>query len=207
MNKRALIIATIIHVFLFLGVAFFASREGILGQKMKTLSAILIPKEKPVEIIKPKIEERKIEIPQLKIQSPVVNESIKPRISPEVTPSIVVPPIVELPEINFSDGAKNVITTTNVIDLYKNFIEYKLKSEWIRPDNLDYISEINLTINKNGKIVNIVFEKQSGNSKWDISIKNIFSKINSFEKIPPKEFPLNFIVRFDTVEEYANNRL
>ena len=51
-SKIALAISITAHVVLFLGVFYFAAREGILGKKLKQLAVIMV-KEKPPEPPKP----------------------------------------------------------------------------------------------------------------------------------------------------------
>lgn len=202
MNKRALLITAIVHIILFAVIAFYGSRQGVFGEKMKSLTATLIPKEKIVEQPKPKVEEKRVEVPT-PTQAPKMVDTPTPKPTIETPPPVIAaaPPVTELPNITFDDGAKSVITTTDPKLIYKSYVEHELLSKWNRPDNLDLVTDVRLTIDKTGRIVDTTMVKESGNPTWDNSVKVIFSKVKGFDREPPKEFPDKFVVRFDTAYE------
>ncbi len=202
-NKRFLLFVVFGHILFILILVFLAGSEGILGQKMKALTVALIPKEKRTEPIKPKAESPKIEVPQPKIEIPrqMVAEQSKPKVNNNTAPIITAPPPTELSSIQFNDGAKNVQTISDPIQLYKTYIEYNFKSKWNRPDDINdenFEVSIELTIDNQGKIINNKWINKSGNTTWDNSIKNVFVEIKSIPVPPPKGFPLTFIIKFDT---------
>ena len=207
-QKRFILLVVVAHVVLILCVAFFASREGMLGKTMKSLTVTMMPKEKPPEIIKPKVEEPlKSDIPHPIISTPKTEtvQQLTPTIPKTELPLIMAsPPAVELPAIQFSDGAKDVTTISDPIELYKTYIEHDVKSQWKRIDNINdenYVVMIELTIDNRGKIVDNKWLSGSGDTKWDSSVKDVFSKIKTLSRPPPKGFPNTFQIKFDTTYE------
>ena len=198
-KKRFVAIVVIAHVIVVGLLLFLASKEGILGTKMQSLTVSLVPKEK-IEIPKPRsVEEKKIEIPQ-----PIIPKIEVPTEQPvakidNVAPAIAPPPSEEA-SIQFSDGAKEVITSSDPIQLYKAYVEGYLKVQWNRPEKIDGEVQTHISIDNNGKILSTKLQIGS-NSQWNQSIIDLFSKVNSFPKPPPKGFPLTFDIRFDTIEE------
>ena len=79
-------------------------------------------------------------------------------------------------------------------------MEHYLKSKWVIPDKEKGITEIEITIDNTGKIISSKFPL-GDNNKWNQSIINVFSQVKDFSKSPPKDFPLKFSIRFDTIEE------
>jgi TonB family protein len=199
-KKRTIALVFVIHVVFILAIGFFASRSGMLGKRMQALSVILVPKEKPVEIPKPKTEIPVVKTPQITQpkQTTPLTETVKQQTSPV---SVAAPPPSEIPSIQFNDGAKDIQTITDPIELYKSTIEVNLKSVWQRPDDSDKSVMVQLTINEQGKIVNTIWLNSSGDRRWDASIKDVFNKVKSISRPPPKGFPLTFKVQFDTVME------
>src|SRR5262245_19183577 len=60
-SKVNLTISVVFHVLVIMAAFVFAAREGMLGAKMKQITATLVPKEKKPEPPKPKPEEPKPE--------------------------------------------------------------------------------------------------------------------------------------------------
>jgi len=206
MNKTNIIIAVVVHAILLFVIVFFASKEGMLGTKMKALTVALVPKEKQTEVVKPKVEPPKSEIQQPTATTPkvdVVQQNNTPKIN-AAPPPAAVPPSVEMPSFQFSDGAKEVKNISDPIELYKNYIEYSFKSQWKRLDNINdegYVALIELTIDNKGKVVDNKWLSGSGDIRWDSSVKEVFDKIKSLSRPPPKGFPTTFQVKFDTTIE------
>ncbi len=164
-TKVNLLFSAVFHALVIAALFFFAAREGMLGQKLKTIAVQMAPKEKPPEK-KPeekkpeekKPEEKKPEEP--KPEPPKVAEKPKstpppkvveapkvvaPKVidAPKVTavappPSVVAPPAVDVGTFNFKDdSAKTVQSSSDPVMIYKGFMEYALRSKWTRPTGLD----------------------------------------------------------------------
>ncbi|NBR84075.1 MAG: TonB C-terminal domain-containing protein [Verrucomicrobia bacterium] len=216
-----LIISVVFHVLVIGALFFFAAREGMLGQKLKTIAVQMAPKEKPPE---KKPEEKKPEEPKVEPPKP------KPVEPPKVTPKMVSPPKPPPPQVavaprpavvapppavvappamvggfNFTDAsAKTVQSSSDPVLIYKGFVEYALRSKWSRPvgvDDLNFIAEVDVTIDPTGRITSTDWRKGSGDSKWDDSVKRALRDTTTLTRPPPKNFPAKVLVRFDTVQE------
>jgi TonB family protein len=114
------------------------------------------------------------------------------------------PPPAALAAFDFTDGAKAVITTTNVVELYKGQIEYAFRSRWVRPEGMAddaYVAEVQVEIDPSGKVLSTEWKKGSGNPKWDDSVKKALGQTRTISRPPPKDFPSRFVVRFDVQAE------
>jgi periplasmic protein TonB len=204
-SKLALAISVTAHVVLFLGVFYFAAREGILGKKLKQLAVIMV-KEKPPEPPKPKPEEPKPEVPKPvqaakpAVPPPVENAAAKAPPPAVNTGPAVAPPPVSIPSFDFSDGAKDVSTISDANGIYKALIEHSVKGHWSRPEDMNddsYVAEVEFSINAKGDIMGSRWMSGSGNSRWDKSVQDAVAQVKSIGKSPPKGFPGTFVVRFD----------
>src|SRR5262249_15508402 len=107
-SKINLVISFIFHSLLILGVFYFAARQGLVGEKMKSLVATL-EQQKPKEPPKPPKEEPKAEQPK-PIEQPRTVASPTPAPQPQVAtaPAVEAPPAVAPPTLDasfFGDGA------------------------------------------------------------------------------------------------------
>ncbi len=204
-SKVNLMISFTFHALIVLVALYFAARQGLLGKQMKKISIEMVkakPPEKPKEPEKPKVEPPKVEIP--KPEPPKVVEEVKAAPPPPVTgPPTVAPPAAELPSFEFEGGAA-VETSSDPVHLYKGYLEYSLRSKWQRPDDMaddKYVAEVEVTVDRKGKISNPVWEKGSGDAKWDDSVKEVFKVVRNMDRPPPTNFPPRVTVRFDVQEE------
>jgi hypothetical protein len=197
-SKVNLTISVIFHVALVAVLLYFAARSGLLGTQIKKITVNMVkekPPEKPKEPEKPKIEPPKVEPP--KVETPKVAEEAKS--PPPTAPPVVAPPAVDVPSFEF-EGGKAVNSENDPVQLYKGYIEYVLRSKWSRPDNMDdekYVAEVQINLDKTGNVNGTVWQKGSGNDKWDQSVKDIFKVVNSIGRKPPTNFPSQVTVRFD----------
>ena len=201
-SKVNLTISFVFHAVLVAVLVYFAAREGYLGKKLQKISVQMVkekPPEKPKEPDKPKIEPPKVETP--KVEAPKVEEA-KPA-APPVTAPVVAPPATEVPSFEF-EGGKAVNSESDPVQLYKGYIEYVLRSKWNRPDNLDddhWVAEVSVNVDKSGNLGGVTWQKGSGNSKWDQSVKDVFKLVQSIDRRPPTNFPPQVTIRFDVQEE------
>jgi len=196
-SKVNLLISFIFHAVLVLALLYFAAREGLLGKKLEKISVQMV-KEKPPEKPKepPKIEPPKIETP--KIEPPKIVET-RPAAPPTVAPPTVTPPVAELPLFDFS-GGKEVVSSSDPVQIYKGYMEYVLRSKWDKPDDMaddNYVVEMSMTVGKDGQLGAPVVQKSSGNEKWDDSVRPVFNVVKSFNRPPPTNFPPVVTIRFD----------
>ena len=96
MRKRNFLIAAVLHILIIFPLVFFASREGMLGKKMQTLTVVLVPNPK-VEEVKPRTEPPKVEVPKAAIpmeQPKAVPQTVQAPL-PAAAPAVAPPPQVE----------------------------------------------------------------------------------------------------------------
>lgn len=196
-SKVNLLISFIFHAVLVLVLLYFAAREGLLGKKLEKISVEMV-KEKPPEKPKepPKVEPPKVEPP--KVEPPKIVET-RPAAPPTVAPPTVAPPVAELPSFDFS-GGKEVVSSSDPMQIYKGYMEYTLRSKWDKPDDMaddNYVVEMAVTVDKDGRLGAPVLQKGSGNEKWDDSVRQVFSLVKNFDRPPPTNFPPTVTIRFD----------
>jgi hypothetical protein len=201
-SKVNLLISFIFHAALVLVLLYFAARQGLLGKQLKKISIEMV-KEKPPEKPKepPKVEPPKVEPP--KVEPPKIVDVPKVQAPPTVAPPTVAPPAAELPSFEF-EGGKEVVSSSDPVQLYKGYMEYALRQKWNRPDNMaddNYVVEVAVSVDKNGRLGNPVWQKNSGNEKWDETVRQVFSTVTSIDRPPPTNFPSSVIIRFDVQEE------
>jgi hypothetical protein len=204
-SKVNLLISFIFHATLVLTLLYFAARGGLLGKQIQKISVEMIkekPPEKPKAPEKPKVEPPKIEQPKV-VTAPKVEPPKETTAPPTMAPPTVAPPAAELPSFAF-DGGKEVVSSSDPVQLYKSAVEYALRSKWSRPDNLrddDYVAEVKLSVRGDGELSNPVWEKESGNRVWDDSVRRAVAAVTRMDRPPPTNFPPHIVVRFDVQEE------
>jgi outer membrane biosynthesis protein TonB len=218
-SRTNLIISAGFHVVIIGALVFFAAREGLLGKQLKKIAVVMVPKEKPPEKPKepakppepPKEEPPKTEPPKVvaapKIEAP---KSVRTEAPPPSLAPAAAPPPTAVPAIDFSDGAKAVQSTSDAVGLYKNFVEFSIRSKWVRPDDIydaSYVAEVEVGIDPNGNISGGQWKKLSGDQRWDESVKRALAQTTKVFRTPPKNFPGKFIVRFDVTMENATSAI
>ena len=200
-SKVNLTISLVFHALLVGALLYFAAHEGLLGKKIQKIAVTMVkekPPEKPKEPEKPKVEPPKVETP--KMEPPKVAEEAKPAAA---APPVVAPANTEVPSFEF-EGGKAVNTESDPVQLYKGYMEYALRSKWNRPENMDddnYLAEVQVTVAKDGSLSHPVWQKGSGNDKWDQSVKDVFQVVSSIDRRPPTNFPPQVTIRFDVEQE------
>ena len=213
-------IAMVFHGLLIAAIVLLAAHEGILGEKAKQFTAAIIAKEKPVEKPKPppkppepKIEDKPKELP--KTPPPVKFATAAPAAPVNAPAPRTVAVDQEAPEASvkadfaFSDGATAVQASSNPVEVYRGMVESTLRSRWVRPDGIEdqtFVAEVEVALGADGQISTHQIRKTSGNSKWDDSVKQVFSRVRSLGRPPPQGFPQKMMVRFDVeVESNLSN--
>jgi TonB family protein len=202
-SKVNLVLSFIFHSLLVIAVFYFAARQGLVGEKMKSLVATL-EQQKPKEAPKPPKEEPKVEqakqIEQPKPMAPATAPQVQAAAAPPPTeaPSAVAPPTLDASF--FGDGAKTVVEVSDPKLIYKGTIERALRSNWDRPEDVkddEFVAEVELSIDKDGKVTNSHWVKGSGDSRWDKSVKAAVTATKAVGVAPPAGFPGKFTARFD----------
>ena len=203
-SKLNLVISFIFHSLLIVAVFYFAARQGVMGDKMKSLVATL-EQPKPKEPPKPPKEEPKVE-PAKQIEQPKAVAAATP---PPQAQAATAPPPVEAPPASappsldatfFSDGAKAVLEVSDPKLIYKGTIERALRSNWDRPEDMkddEFTAEVELSIAKDGKVTGSRWIKGSGDARWDKSVKAAVAATKVISTPPPAGFPATFQARFD----------
>jgi hypothetical protein len=200
-SKVNLAISVTFHTVLVLALFYLAARQGFLGKQLQKISVEMVkekPPEKPKEPEKPKVETPKVETPKM------VEVAPPPTTVAAVTaPPAVAPPSVDLPSFEF-EGGKAVETSSDAVQVYKGYLEYALRSKWNRPDNLaddNYVTEVDIAVNRAGDVSDPVWRKNSGDPKWDESVRKVFATVSRLDHPPPTNFPPRVTIRFDVQGE------
>ena len=198
------VISFTFHATLALVVLYFAARQGWLGKQAQNISVELVKKEKPKE--KPKEPEKPKEEPP-KVETPKPVEAAKPvetvKAPPSFAPPTVAPPAADLPSFEF-EGGKSVISSSDPVEIYKNALEYAFRSKWSRPDNMgddNFVAEVEVAVDRTGQISDPVWQKGSGNSRWDDSVRAAIAGVTTMATPPPTNFPPRVTIRFDVQQE------
>ena len=107
-----------------------------------------------------------------------------------------------IPSMSFEDllEEENLIfqkSEQNQVELYSSLIIQSLQSAWRKPINIQdgLVCDLRITINKNGRIININLIKSSGNIRFDNSAMKALQRIetfNFFDSIPYNIYLSNF---------------
>jgi hypothetical protein len=209
-TKVNLFISLTFHTLIVLALAFFAAREGLLGKQLRKISVEMVrekPPEKPKELEKPPEQPPKIEPPKLaeapKVQPPKEEPvHAAPAAMVAAAAPVVAPPTAELPAFAF-DGGKTVQTSSDPVQLYKGFVEYALRSKWNRPldiEDANFEAEVEVKVDRSGEISEPVWKKNSGNARWDTSVREAIAATPALDRHPPASFPERVLIRFDVQE-------
>jgi membrane protein involved in colicin uptake len=196
-SKVNLIISAVFHILIVGALVFFAAREGLLGRQLKKIAVVMVPKEKPPE--KPKEPEKQPERPkqeQPKPETPKVAET--PKAEPPKTVKTEAPPPslapaaapapAAVPAFDFADGAKAVQSTSDAVRLYKNYVEFSIRSKWIRPDDIydaSHVAEVEVTVQPDGTVGGGDWKRLSGDKRWDESVKRALAATPRIGRTPP----------------------
>jgi outer membrane biosynthesis protein TonB len=207
-SKSNLIISFIFHAILVVVIVYFAAREGLLGKKMETLSVNLV-KEKPKPPEKPPEPPKVVEPPKIVEPPRVVDNTPKAAPPPpDNSAPTVAPPPAELPGFDFGGG--HDVESADPVHVYKDYMERTLKAKWDKPDGMDddnYVVEMGVTVEKDGRLGAAVMQKSSNNEQWDETVKQVFSVVKKFDLPPPTNFPPAVTIRFDVELEEVDSIL
>jgi outer membrane biosynthesis protein TonB len=204
-SKTNLLISFVFHAVLVAIVIYFAARQGFLGHQLQKITVEMIkekPPEPPKPPPKPPVEVPKPEPPKVAV-APKPVEATKAEAPPSAAPPTVAPPPAELPSFDF-DGGKSVISSTDPVEIYRSAIETAFRSKWNRPENMaddNYFVDVQVSIRPDGEIGDVQWQKGSGNSAWDESVRRAIASVKSMDNLPPTNFPPYVMIRFDVQED------
>jgi TonB family protein len=202
-SKVNLMISFAFHALLVIVLLYFAARSGLLGKQLKKITVTMEKEKPPVKPPEPpKVEPPKIEPPKVE---PPKAPAPKVEAPPLVAPPVVAPPAAELPAFDF-DGGKLVQSSSDPVQLYKGLVEYALRSRWNRPEDMaddNYVVEVEVSVSRAGRISDVQWQKDSGDPRWDDSVRQAIAATTSLNRPPPTNFPARITVRFDVQSEAA----
>ena len=202
-SKTNLLISFVFHALLVAGLFYFAARQGFLGKQLQKISVEMVKEKKPEQ---PKPPEKPVEKPpEVATPKPAAPKPVEEaRTAPPPTEApTVAPPAAELPAFDFSGGA-SVISSRDPVEIYKGALESAFRSKWNRPENMDddnYVAEVEISIGRDGRVSNPVWQKGSGNSAWDDTVRAAVAAVTKVERPPPTNFPPQVTIRFDVQQE------
>ena len=206
-SKVNLMISLAFHALLVAVVIYFAARSGLLGKQLQKITVTMEKEKPPVKPPEPPKVEPPKEVP--KVEPPKIVEAPKVQAPPVAAPPVVAPPAAELPSFDFA-GGKIVDTSSDPVQIYRGYMEYVLRSKWTRPENVaddNYAVEVAVAVNQQGKMSAPVWQKGSGDAKWDDSVKQVFKVVKGFDRPPPTNFPASVVIRFDVLSEATESIL
>jgi TonB C terminal len=200
-SKVNLMISFAFHALLVVVLLYFAARSGLLGKQLKKITVTMEKEKPPVKPPEPPKVEPPKEVP--KVEPPKIVEVPKVQAPPVAAPPVVAPPAAELPAFDFA-GGKTVVDSSDPVQIYKGYMEYVLHSKWDRPEDMaddSYVVEVAVAVNQLGQMSSPVWQKGSGDPKWDASVRQVFNMVKSFDRPPPTNFPASVVIRFDVQSE------
>jgi outer membrane biosynthesis protein TonB len=207
-SRASLYLSILFHIVAGVAVFILAAKGGLLGKKMNEMVAFEVkedkkpekPKEqaKKEEPVKPKEETK--EPPKTAAVPPPAGNATPPPVAAGTT--IAAPAQVNTADFDFSDGAKQVESTSDPVQIYRGSVEYAFRSHWQKPEGLDdsqFVVELEVGVGADGSISKADWKRGTGDPKWDASVRSAVAATKSVGRAPPKNFPSTFIVRFDAV--------
>jgi hypothetical protein len=206
-------LSAFMHVVLIAVLIILAAREGMLGKQMKKFAVTIVPREKPPQKppekpleTKPLPEPSKVEAAQL-VPAPPPPEAarIAPATAPAPAPQAVAaapmpaPAPVEMPALDF-EGGRQVETASSPEGVYRGYVEYTLRSRWVRPEGVadqSYVAEVEVSVDPHGRISGMRWKRGSGDAAWDDSVRKVLADTPAIGRPPPKGFPEKVMIRFD----------
>jgi TonB family protein len=206
-TKVNLVWSLVFHGVIIAVVAYISARSGLLGHNVQEIFATIEKDKKPPEktpppkfVEPPKDLQRSVMTPPS--AAPPMQAAAAPPAETGPTP-VAPPPDTALGDAQYDPNASAVQSSTNAaVDYYKNWVEYTIRANWDRPTEMaddNYVAEVDVTLDGNGRITSTDWVKGSGNPKWDESVRAAISGTKEIDRPPPKGFPPTFRVRFDVV--------
>ena len=202
-SRANLVWSVVFHAVLIVAAFFLAAKGGLIPPKFLPIT-MLKPEEKKIEPAKPKAPEPKVET--AKAPEPPKTASIpQPKVETAAPPPAdaapsVAPAAAVLPDLDFGDGAKEVVSASDPNTIYKSVVEQALRSHWHRPEDVaddSFTAQVQLSVDSSGALLGSTWLKGSGDPRWDASVKTALAQTRTISRPPPKGFPSTFVVKFD----------
>ena len=181
-DAKNLVFSVVFHLVVGFGLFFLAAREGVLGTRLKEITAFRVKEEKPPE--PPKPEPPKVEPPKIEEKTePAQAATLAPAPVTPAPAAAVPPPAVVAPEappamvqsdFQFDDGAKVVTTTSDPLEAYRGFVEFTYRTKWSKPEGVDdtaFVAEVDVTLGKDGAVGGYTWVRGSNHKAWDDSVQ------------------------------------
>ena len=173
-----------------LGFFYFEIRDKSVLSKPVSVNLIFKKEPKPENKSMPDINKKIQETPQIKTTN-VENLTTKSISFDSLIKSTNVEELIE------EDNLFLMESEENQINLYSSLIIESIQSAWRKPINIqdDLVCNLRLSINKNGRVVNVNLIKSSGNIRFDNSAIKAVQRVETFEffnKIPLNIYSSNF---------------
>ena len=187
---EASFVSFVIHasiILYLLGFFYFESQERSLLSKPIEVSLIFQENVKEVKRNNSILEAKNVEINE--VSNDVID---KKSISFD---SLI--PSISLNELIAEDKSISTEYEKNQIDILSSFIIENIQSAWRKPINIQdgLVCDLRLSINKNGRIIDINLIKSSGNLRFDNSAIKAVQRVETFsflKDIPISMFNSNF---------------
>ena len=187
---EASFVSFLIHasiILYLLGFFYFESQERLLLSKPIEVSLIFQENVKEVKRNNSILEAKNVEINE--VSNDVID---KKSISFD---SLI--PSISLNELIAEDKSISTEYEKNQIDILSSFIIENIQSAWRKPINIQdgLVCDLRLSINKNGRIIDINLIKSSGNLRFDNSAIKAVQRVETFsflKDIPISMFNSNF---------------
>ena len=187
---EASFVSFLIHasiILYLLGFFYFESQERLLLSKPIEVSLIFQENVKEVKRNNSILEAKNVEINE--VSNDVID---KKSISFD---SLI--PSISLNELIAEDKSISTEYEKNQIDILSSFIIKNIQSAWRKPINIQdgLVCDLRLSINKNGRIIDINLIKSSGNLRFDNSAIKAVQRVETFsflKDIPISMFNSNF---------------
>jgi TonB family protein len=72
-------------------------------------------------------------------------------------------------------------------------------------DDGKYVAEVQVSVDRDGNVSNPQWEKGSGNSLWDESVRKAVAAVKNMDRPPPTNFPPQITIRCDVQEQAADD--
>ena len=155
---------------------------------------------KPIEvnlIFEEKIEAKK-QVNQKLEPKEIINDNSMNEIIPDETISFdSLIPSVSLDDLIAEDKLISKESQHSQVELYSSLIIKSIQSAWRKPINIQdgLVCDLRLSINKNGRIVNVNLIRSSGNLRFDNSALKAVQRVETFsffKDIPYSLYNTNF---------------
>ena len=181
---EASFVSFVIHasiILYLLGFFYFESQERSLLSKPIEVSLIFQENVKEIKKNNSILETENVEINEIS-DSVIAKKSIS-------FDSLI--PSISLNELIAEDKSISTKYEKNQIDILSSYVIENIQSAWRKPINIQdgLVCDLRLSINKNGRIIDINLIKSSGNLRFDNSAIKAVQRVETFSFL--KDIPIN----------------